>query len=493
MRNWLKKEDGRWTVSTSRRFDRIAAPVALLLLGGLLFGSRVVHAIGGYLFEDPITHKSYPNKTVAGYLGVQSGGTVEVQTGSQPTEGQALIAGCGTASGTSTSTASCAQFRTLPASEPPLPAGTPGQVLGVTTITVSATTTSTATATAVGTAYQPVNGTLYAGSNIRLTTGTDTNTATAAELASGPRVHAVGLEPTLPVGTPGQVVCYTGTGTGTSTSKTACNQSTGAALSFSTSTPASVGTSGSVGTSTLLNRSDHRHQGDGNDKVAAYAGQTPGDLEDVTASADGSIVISEFSGKMSFVANFGTSAHTVCQGDDSRLSNARTPTAHASTHVTGGGDTIANAVAGGNAGLLSGADKAKMDRLGCSVLVDVDLGGVNLSASGSTWTNVISATVNPSAGCTLHVDGQIQFNTGSSNQVALELLRDGYVMPSSRRYRTVTASVYDSLVTSSRESFAAGSHVIVMRYTGSSSTAVTISGASDADNQMARLRVMACY
>ena len=37
------------------------------------------------------------------------------------------------------------------------------------------------------------------------------------------------------------------------------------------------------------------------------------------------------------------------------------PTAHASTHITGGTDVIPNAVANGNAGLMSGADKAKID------------------------------------------------------------------------------------------------------------------------------------
>ena len=36
-------------------------------------------------------------------------------------------------------------------------------------------------------------------------------------------------------------------------------------------------------------------------------------------------------------------------------------TAHASTHVTGGTDIIPNAVAGGNSGLMSGADKQKLD------------------------------------------------------------------------------------------------------------------------------------
>lgn len=40
---------------------------------------------------------------------------------------------------------------------------------------------------------------------------------------------------------------------------------------------------------------------------------------------------------------FGTSSGTFCQGNDSRLSNARTPTSHASTHATGGSDAIAPA------------------------------------------------------------------------------------------------------------------------------------------------------
>lgn len=37
------------------------------------------------------------------------------------------------------------------------------------------------------------------------------------------------------------------------------------------------------------------------------------------------------------------------------------PNPHASTHVTGGTDVIPNAVAGGNSGLMSGADKARLD------------------------------------------------------------------------------------------------------------------------------------
>lgn len=42
---------------------------------------------------------------------------------------------------------------------------------------------------------------------------------------------------------------------------------------------------------------------------------------------------------------FGTTSGTFCQGNDSRLSDSRTPTSHASTHQTGGADAIANVVA----------------------------------------------------------------------------------------------------------------------------------------------------
>jgi hypothetical protein len=40
------------------------------------------------------------------------------------------------------------------------------------------------------------------------------------------------------------------------------------------------------------------------------------------------------------VGSFGTGAYTFCQGNDSRLSDARTPTAHASSHHTGGSDLV---------------------------------------------------------------------------------------------------------------------------------------------------------
>jgi len=65
--------------------------------------------------------------------------------------------------------------------------------------------------------------------------------------------------------------------------------------------------------------------------------------------------------RTAFNKDFGATSGTVCEGNDSRLSNPRTPTAHSSTHITGGTDIIPNAVAGGNSGLMTGADKQNLD------------------------------------------------------------------------------------------------------------------------------------
>jgi hypothetical protein len=46
---------------------------------------------------------------------------------------------------------------------------------------------------------------------------------------------------------------------------------------------------------------------------------------------------------------YGSAANTACQGNDARLSDARTPTAHASTHQHGGSDEVATATPTANA------------------------------------------------------------------------------------------------------------------------------------------------
>lgn len=63
--------------------------------------------------------------------------------------------------------------------------------------------------------------------------------------------------------------------------------------------------------------------------------------------------------------NFGTAAGTIAQGNDSRLSDARTPTAHAASHITGGSDVI-SVFGVGQRGLVPGPTVAS----GSKVLAD---------------------------------------------------------------------------------------------------------------------------
>jgi len=77
----------------------------------------------------------------------------------------------------------------------------------------------------------------------------------------------------------------------------------------------------------------------------------------------------------------GTTTGTVCAGDDSRLTNSRTPTAHASTHVNGT-DDIQSATAS-QKGLMTSAYASKLD--GIEAAADVtDAGNVGSSIHGAT-------------------------------------------------------------------------------------------------------------
>ena len=100
----------------------------------------------------------------------------------------------------------------------------------------------------------------------------------------------------------------------------------------------------------------------------------------------------------SFACSFGSTAGTVCQGNDGRLIDARTPLAHASSHYgVGGLDLIPVATDIAN-GLESAADKAKLD---------------GLPASAVPTTRSLTAGTGLTGGGDLSVDRTISADVGS--------------------------------------------------------------------------------
>ncbi len=83
---------------------------------------------------------------------------------------------------------------------------------------------------------------------------------------------------------------------------------------------------------------------DGSGVISASSGYT---LPNATTSTLGGVIVGTGLGVTSGTVSvsYGTSSGTAAQGNDSRLSDSRTPTTHASSHQTGGSDAIAPTVA----------------------------------------------------------------------------------------------------------------------------------------------------
>ena len=93
-------------------------------------------------------------------------------------------------------------------------------------------------------------------------------------------------------------------------------------------------------------------------------------VADASAKVDGWVSSGALAATPSLRA-LGSGATDACAGNDARLTNDRAPTNHATKHVTGGGDVIADAVAAGNSGLMSGADKTKLVGIAAGATVNV--------------------------------------------------------------------------------------------------------------------------
>lgn len=107
------------------------------------------------------------------------------------------------------------------------------------------------------------------------------------------------------------------------------------------------------------------------------------------ALADTAVQPGDFGGAA--LLNVGTTAGTVAAGDDSRFTNARTPTAHAASHVNGV-DDIQSATAA-QKGLMTSAYASKLD--GIEAGADVT-DATNVAAAGAVMTGGALGT--PSSG-----------------------------------------------------------------------------------------------
>jgi len=80
------------------------------------------------------------------------------------------------------------------------------------------------------------------------------------------------------------------------------------------------------------------------DGALGFTGSTAGFVKrtgDNAFDIDTTVYESAFSKNTAFNKDFGTAAGDVCQGNDSRLSDSRTPNAHKASHATGAADAIA--------------------------------------------------------------------------------------------------------------------------------------------------------
>lgn len=136
-----------------------------------------------------------------------------------------------------------------------------------------------------------------------------------------------------------------------------------------------------------------------NTSLSTWGGSTA--ITTLGTIATGTVPAANVSGLGEAAAlNVGTTTGTVCAGDDSRLSDARTPTGHASSHVTGGTDKIRDASASQD-GLMTTAYATKLD--------GIDEHANNYTLPAPTTT----------------VLGGVKRNTGSAGQFVLGIDANG--------------------------------------------------------------------
>lgn len=203
---------------------------------------------------------------------------------------------------------------------------------------------------------------------------------------------------------------------------------------------------------------------------------------------------------------FGSASGTFCQGNDSRLSDARTPTAHASTHAAAGSDpvTLTEAqVTNLTTDLASALHKAtaaeisalteKTTPVGADLLVIEDSAAsyakkklqiTNLPSSNQfkqsamaevttdqsatqatkAWADLVTLNITTGAGFLL-MQASAAFNcsNGSSREMGLRLVLDGVAVRAACS-PSVSTSVAQALGVVARKSVTAGAHVVKLQW-----------------------------
>lgn len=124
----------------------------------------------------------------------------------------------------------------------------------------------------------------------------------------------------------------------------------------------------------------------------------------------------DFAENMAKIDNAFSSTKQKLDDIDAAL-NGKASTTHADTHITGGTDVIADAVAGGSSGLMSGADKQNLD---AAVAIKHDHANkALLDTYTQTEANLADAVAKK------HTQGTDQYlDYGGANQVAVGDVKD---------------------------------------------------------------------
>lgn len=152
-------------------------------------------------------------------------------------------------------------------------------------------------------------------------------TTSAADVGVGTTAARADHKHDISTAAPGATGVATASAEGTATSMARsdhAHQSNTAPVAVTKDT-AAIGTSGEPA------RADHKHD----ITTATASAQVPGD-----SATEGTATSLARSDHKHSLPAYGTGASTICQGNDARLSDARTPTTHATSHKSGGSDAI---------------------------------------------------------------------------------------------------------------------------------------------------------